>query len=212
MFPLPNGRIRTARDPARTREALLQAAFGEMHRAGFRGADLETMLGRAGVTKGAMYHHFENKEALGYAVVDEVIAGITREKWLLPLEQADDPVEALVRIIRSTSLQPEHIAFGCPLNNLSQEMSPLDEGFREKTRKVFDLWRDAIAGALRRGRARGMIRKDVDPDDAATFLLAAYEGHMSLGKCYQDPKALKAGMKMLVQYLHTLRPPAGDPA
>lgn len=202
--------MRTARDPARTRDALLQAAFGEMHRTGFRGADLESMLGRAGVTKGAMYHHFENKEALGYAVVDEVIAAITREKWVRPLAEADDPVEALVRIVRSTSLDPEHVACGCPLNNLSQEMAPLDEGFRARTRNVFDLWHGAIAGALRRGRARGQVRKDVDPDDAAAFVIAAYEGHMSLGKCYQDAKGLKAGLKMLVQYLQSLRPAAAD--
>jgi len=59
---------------------LLQAAFEEIYKSGFRGTDLETILRAAGVTKGAMYHHFASKEALGYAVVDEIIASITREK------------------------------------------------------------------------------------------------------------------------------------
>src|SRR5690349_7672210 len=76
---------RTARDPARTREAMLAAAFDEMHRSGFRGASLEVILARSGVTKGAMYHHFADKEALGHAVIDDVIAAIMREKWLQPL-------------------------------------------------------------------------------------------------------------------------------
>ncbi|WP_164144447.1 TetR/AcrR family transcriptional regulator, partial [Serratia marcescens] len=52
-----------ARDPARTRTALLGAAFDEMHRSGFRGADVETILDNVGVTKGALYHHFDSKEA-----------------------------------------------------------------------------------------------------------------------------------------------------
>jgi TetR/AcrR family transcriptional regulator, transcriptional repressor for nem operon len=52
-----------------------------MRLSGFRSADVNAILAAAGVTKGALYHHFENKEALGYAVVDEVIASRTREKW-----------------------------------------------------------------------------------------------------------------------------------
>ena len=74
----PNHRTSKVRDPARTRERLLRAAFQEMHRSGFRGADMNAILAAARVTKGALYHHFDSKEALGYAVVDEVLASITR--------------------------------------------------------------------------------------------------------------------------------------
>src|SRR6202041_3327316 len=68
------------RDPERTRGRLLQAAFQEMHRSGFRSADLDAILAAAGVTKGALYYHFDNKKALRYAVVDEVIASNLRQK------------------------------------------------------------------------------------------------------------------------------------
>src|ERR1043166_7935523 len=87
------------RDPGRTRTSLLQAAFGEMHRSGCRGSDLETILHQAGVTKGAMYHHFDNKEAMGYAVVDEVIGEIMRAKWQTPLQEARNPIDALIGIV-----------------------------------------------------------------------------------------------------------------
>jgi AcrR family transcriptional regulator len=200
---------RVARDPERTREALLQAAFGEIYRSGFRGSDVETILGSAGVTKGAMYHHFDNKEALGYAVVDEVVAGIMREKWQSPLQNARDPLDALIGVVRSTSLRPEHVCGGCPLNNLSQEMSPLDEGFRKRTAKVFNEWHGAVAAALRSGKRRGTVRKDVNADEAATFLIAAYEGYMSLAENSQDARGLRAGQKALVRYLETLRPRRG---
>jgi AcrR family transcriptional regulator len=111
---------------------LLQAAFQEVYHSGFQGSDLEAILDRAGVTKGALYHHFENKEALGYAVVDEVLATMMRDKWLRPLEHAKNPIDALARIVRSTSTKPEWLRRGCPINNLAQEMSPLDEGFRRR--------------------------------------------------------------------------------
>jgi len=202
----------TARDPARTRGALLQAAFEEMHRSGFRGSDLETILLKVGVTKGAMYHHFDNKEALGYAVVDEVIAAIMREKWQAPLRAAASPIDALIDIVAGTSLKPEHVRCGCPLNNLAQEMSPLDEGFRKRTAKLFEEWHVAVASALREGKSRGTVRQDVDADETATSLIAAYEGYISLAKCFQSADSLKAGGKTLARYLESLRPPSEDGA
>jgi AcrR family transcriptional regulator len=195
----------TARDPLRTRKRLLQAAFQEVYKSGFQGTDLDTILQVAGVTKGALYHHFENKEALGYAVVDEVITEITREKWLEPLKQSADPISTLSRILVGTSLRPEHVAGGCPWNNLAQEMSPLDEGFRRRLARVFDLWHDAIEDSLRQGQKLGLVRKDIDPDETATFLIAAYEGYISLSKNSQDGRALRAGNKGLARYLETLR-------
>jgi TetR/AcrR family transcriptional repressor of nem operon len=103
----------------------LQAAFKEMHRAGFRSADLDAILARADVTKGALYYHFDNKEALGYAVVDEVITTMMREKWVQPLQNANNPIDTLVDIVQSTSLKLEDLQCGCPLNNLSQRCHPL---------------------------------------------------------------------------------------
>ena len=37
-------------------------------------------------------------------------------------------------------LEGSPLNLGCPLNNLAQEMSPLDEGFRTRTQQVFELW------------------------------------------------------------------------
>jgi TetR/AcrR family transcriptional regulator, transcriptional repressor for nem operon len=194
-----------ARDPIRTREALLSAAFAEIHRSGFRGADVNSILRAAGVTKGALYHHFENKDALGYAIVDEVVADIMRQKWQVPLRDAENPINALVGIVKGTPLGKHDIELGCPLNNIAQEMSPLDEGFRRRTAKLFREWQSAIAKALREGKERGVVDKRVDPDESSMFLVAAYEGYISLAKNSQDVAGLKAGLGAMVGYLNTLR-------
>jgi TetR/AcrR family transcriptional regulator, transcriptional repressor for nem operon len=198
---------RTPRDPDATRAGLLRAAFQEVHRSGFQGTDLDTILRAAGVTKGALYHHFENKDALGYALVDEFLMDLTREKWLRPLAEAADPIEALSHIVRSTSLKPRDVENGCPVNNLAQEMAPLDEGFRRRVARVFDEWRGGVAAALRSGQRRGLVRAGLDPDETATFFIAAYEGFISLAKAAQDPRVLAAGRKSLVRHLESLRSP-----
>jgi len=195
------------RDPERTRKRLLKAAFQEIHLSGFRSADMNAILAQAGVTKGALYYHFDSKEALGYAVVDEVIADITRDKWLHPLRNPTNPVDTLVAIVQSTAVKPQDLQRGCPLNNLAQEMSPIDEGFRRRTARLFKHWHDAIARALRTGQKQGAVRSNVDPDEAATFLIAAYEGYFSLAKNSQDAQVLRSGLRSLIGYLEGLRAP-----
>jgi TetR/AcrR family transcriptional repressor of nem operon len=196
----------TARDPERTRGRLLQAAFAEMHRSGFRSADLEVILATAGVTKGALYYHFDNKEALGYAVVDEIVASQTREKWVRPLQDAKNPIDTLIRIVQSISVRPKDIEQGCPLINLSVEMSPLDEGFRKRTARIFRDWHDAIALGLREGQKRGVVRRGVNVNETATFLIAAFEGYVFLAKNSQDARTLRAGQRNVSRHLESLRP------
>jgi TetR/AcrR family transcriptional regulator, transcriptional repressor for nem operon len=128
---------------------------------------------------------------------------------LWPLRNAKNPIDALVDIVQSTSLRPEDLQCGCPLNNLSQEMSPLDEGFRRRTAKVFKDWHDAIAVALREGRKRGVVRSDVDAHETATFLIAAYEGYISLAKNSQDVRVLQSGQRSVIRHLESLRPVRG---
>ena len=195
----------TPRNPRRTRERLLRAAFQEVYKSGFRGTDLETILSTARVTKGALYHHFASKEALGYAVVDEVILGITHDKWLQPLKNTKNPIDALVTVLPSRSTEPEELQCGCPLNNLAQEMSPLDEGFRVRLAKVFSAWHQGISRALREGQKLGLVRSEVEPDETATFLIAAFEGCMSLAKNSQDVLVLRSIKKSVIRYLESLR-------
>src|ERR1700683_107785 len=161
------GRRATSRNSERTRALLLQAAFEEIYRSGFRSADLEAILAAAGVTKGALYYHFDNKEALGYAVVDEVMASDLHRKWVQPLRNTKDPIDALVRIVQSESLKREDVRRGCPLLNLSQEMSGIDEGFSRRTARLFRDWHDAVAGALRAGQKRGLGGSDIEAEETA---------------------------------------------
>jgi TetR/AcrR family transcriptional regulator, transcriptional repressor for nem operon len=195
------------RDPERTRERLLQAASREVYRSGFQSASLDAILAAAGVTKGALYHHFGSKEALGYAVVDEVIAPDVHGTWVRPLQGGKDGIEALIGIVQDISVRPEDVRGGCQLNNLAQEMSPLDAGFRKRLSEVFDAWREAVAFVLQEGQIHGRIRRDVEPVDAAGLLIAMVEGYGSLAKNAQDPKVMKAGIRNIVAWLRSLRPP-----
>ena len=92
------------------------------------------------------------------------------------------------------------------MNNLAQEMSPLDAGFRKRLETIFDAWREAAASVLREGQIHGSVRRDVEPTDAAGLLIAMVEGYASLAKNAQDPKVMNAGIRNIVDWLRSLRP------
>src|ERR1700678_4704990 len=108
----PKRRAISLRDPERTRERLLRAASREIYRTGFQSASLDTILSSAGVTKGALYHHFENKEALGYAVVEEVISRNVRRTWVQPLLNGKNTIEHPLVIVLIIYLLPRGVCVG----------------------------------------------------------------------------------------------------
>ena len=201
---------RRNRDPDRTRERLLDAGFREIFHEGFQTASLDTIVEGAGVTKGALYHHFDNKKALGYAVLEEVIGGLLDQRWLAPLVDAPDPIEALVGAVRAAAAG--ECENGCPLNNLAQEMSGTDEGFQRRVDRLYRRWEAGFAAALASGQAKGLIRTDVDVDTVATFLVSSIEGALGLAKNRKDAQPLNACVEGLTRYLETLRAKDETPA
>jgi AcrR family transcriptional regulator len=211
--PQPLRPVQTGkRNPDRTREVLLQAAFEEIHRAGFQAASIDAILARTGVTKGALYYHFPTKTQLGYAVVDEVIRRRILQRWGHELREGEDPIAHLVEKLRFEAKHCWPLAalqIGCPVNNLANEMSPIDEGFRQRIEHVFQDWQAIIARMIQQGQESGHVRADVKPEQVATFFVAAVEGTISMAKNAQDPKLLQNNFTMLRTYLTALRPASG---
>jgi AcrR family transcriptional regulator len=196
-----------AKNPDLTRAKLLEAGFQEVYEHGFRSASIDSILARAGVTKGALYHHFPSKQALGYALVEEVIGGLMVERLLAPLRDTDDPITALQQ--HGLGIVEDHCddacTRGCPLNNLAQEMSNEDEGFRQRVEAVHKALQDGVAEALRRGQVAGTVRADIDPDRIAAFHLAAASGIMGAAKSSQDREVMRNLVLTGNEFLETLR-------
>src|SRR6266508_6488652 len=88
------------RAPEETRRRILNAAFVEFYRTGFQGGSINHIVDQAGTTKGALFHHFDGKNDLGYAVVEEVIRPLIKARWLDPLASSSDPIADLKRTLR----------------------------------------------------------------------------------------------------------------
>jgi len=203
-----NMAMEPTRQPDLTRQSILSAAFCEIHRSGFQAASIANILANTGLTKGALYHHFPTKQALGLAVIEEVIKARLEGLLFKRLRESEEPVETLLDIIATIDkkVPSDFVMLGCPLNNLMQEMSALDEIFQERLNGVLSIWQKTVEDALRRGQKQGEIRSDVDYKAAALFIVSAWEGCIGVAKNMQSPKAFGVCMQQLHGYVQGLMP------
>jgi TetR/AcrR family transcriptional regulator, transcriptional repressor for nem operon len=199
---------RTARDADATRQRIIRAAFLEFYRNGFQGGSINDIVSAGGVTKGALFHHFPTKQALGYAVVDEFIAPLLLERWLTPLDDSADPIADLKHAFRKyvkEDIESGSWVQGCPLNNLAQEMSPLDEGFHSRIDRLYTLWRKGFAAALACGMKAGKVSKRIDPKSVAAMLVAGQMGIWGSGKSSHSKSVMVQANEALCDYLDSMK-------
>jgi AcrR family transcriptional regulator len=197
------------RNAEQTRERILMATFDLMFKNGYQGMRVDQILATTGLAKGALYHHFSNKQSLGYAVVDELLQGRIQEFWINPLAECDNPIETINTILQGhvneMQCHPEQMALGCPLNNISQEMAGLDEGFKERLEKIYDTWTGAISDALTKGQQKGQVKQDLEPDVAAIFMISSMQGIIGAAKCMQNADMFGKLIGALCDYVSGLR-------
>jgi TetR/AcrR family transcriptional regulator, transcriptional repressor for nem operon len=200
---------KTRKTPEETRGRILQAAFEEFYLHGFQGGSLNRIVEGAGLTKGAMFHYFEGKSDLGYAVLEEVIRPQMKQRWFDPLTISINPIDDLkqtMQLFAREEIENDRIAHGCPLNNLAQEMAPLDEGFRLRIEKLYVEWRECLEAALERGIKLGKVREDIAPRNVAALIVAALEGMIGTAKNAQSGELLKTAGTAFFGYLDSLKP------
>lgn len=199
----------TERNAEQTRTRILEAAREEIFQNGYQGMRIDAILQKTKLAKGALYHYFPNKLALGYAVVDEVLMGHFQTVWEENLLLHKNPLTTLQQmfVYKAESFQNAASFNGCPLNNLNQEMAAIDDGFHQRLEKVFENAHMTIVHALEQGQVDGLVRKDINPVRISMFIFSSYQGIMGAAKCMQAPELLGDLFGTLNDYIDTLRAP-----
>jgi AcrR family transcriptional regulator len=185
-------------DPEAMRRRVLDAAAEAFQSAGYHSTSTHDIMRAAGVTGGALHHHFPSKKALAVAVIRERVAKAVERTWIEPVRSARTAAQGILTVFEQISkgLDERNAVLGCPLGNLAIELSLADPDFRQAIQEVFEHWRTAIAQKLRADRAAGIL-PELDPDAFATFVVAAYSGAIALAKAEQAADPLKACARQL---------------
>lgn len=191
---------------AATRLAILQKAFALIYVNGYQATSIDDIIAQTQVTKGAFFYHFKNKDEMGLAMINEIMHPAMYHAFITPLLNATDPAAGLYKMMKHLLLEDPNfiVKYGCPAINLIEEMSPLSQAFNKAIGRLVLQWQEAIEQSLKKGKAAGKIRKDVQTASAAYFIMSGYGGIRNLGKIY-GKDCYKPYLKELKKYLDHLQ-------
>jgi len=208
------------RDPIRTRRAILDAAYVEVRRHGFRKLKTDRVLDAVGLTKGALYHHFHNKQALGCALIEEWVGPDLFEQWVEPIERAADPVEALARLLERWARETKKgdLVEGGAFTRLADELGAEGEAYASRLARIQTEWRERWVRAFANAAREGRLRRSVDPERTAALVIACVQGLEVAGRIAPTKAFWRTGVEALVHWVRSgshaskgTKPPASPP-
>ncbi|WP_428740981.1 TetR/AcrR family transcriptional regulator [Tenacibaculum sp.] len=188
---------------ANTRATILQQAFELIYQKGYQSTSIDEIIATTKVTKGAFYYHFKNKNEMGFALIKEVIQPKTIDISISFLSSSVNPSNALYKMIENLLLNNSTltIEYGCPLGNLVQEMSPINNDFKKILEEVKNLWLKAITTFIKNGQDNNTIANHFNAEEVTEFIISSYWGVRNLGKLDTTNKTYTNYLKQLKFYL-----------
>jgi TetR/AcrR family transcriptional regulator, transcriptional repressor for nem operon len=192
------------KQPAVTRQAILAAAGEGFAACGYAATGLGDIGSRAGLTKGALFHHFPDKRTLAADwITSEVRTGIDAE-WIGPLDEIRS-LDALKSFCRSRCLDLGTVDPLSALVAITAETAHAEPHLREASAGVFTALRQSFADLISRGKSDGWIHRSIQPASEAAFIVSSVAGLTVTAKADPTDATRRAGADALGAYLETLR-------
>ena len=166
-----------------TRRKIIETAvelFGEI---GYGETGLADVLQRAGVSKGAFYYHFDSKEAVATAIIDE----FNNRAVAAVAGNFDSAAPNLDGIIKST-FAVQGLMHRDPTTQIGQKLAQALNQVSSAGSRVYAGWTVAFVDMADGVAQAGGLRTDVDPVDVGEAIWAGVLGsHLVSAACGDDP-------------------------
>lgn len=180
------------------RERLIDTTFDEVYEKGYQAASLSDILTKAGVHKGSMYHFFANKKEMAMTAISEKMSARFTFRYGKITEMENGYIDALFETLLDTSLRD--FRRGCPLANIVQEMSNLDDDFDKLSKKFYANFREEIKKILDKAVEGGEL-KPCDTTALALFVTIVIEGAILAAKATGETNDYVSSIHSLQHYI-----------
>lgn len=171
---------KTKEEAAATRDRILDAAEQLFSEQGVSRTTLQHIATAAGVTRGAIYWHFDDKSALFNAMMERAILPLERARALL--DHVTDDTDPLLQL-RDFMLEALGVAVSDPQARRVFEIATLKIEFveemdavRQRRKQNLEAWMVRSEACVRAGIERGLVRTDADPRVAAIAMWVLVDG------------------------------------
>jgi len=192
---------------ANTRLTILNKAFELIYSKGYQTTSIDDIIATTQVTKGAFYYHFKTKDEMGVAIIEEILKPTMQESFINPIENSENPLDDFYNMISYLLLKDPflQVKYGCPVGNLTQEMTPWNNQFSNALLELVNQWKITIEKSVVNAQKSGLIRKDVNGEQVAYFMMSGYWGIRNFGKLQDNNSCYLVYLKEFRNYLNSLK-------
>jgi TetR/AcrR family transcriptional repressor of nem operon len=189
-----------------SRERLLDAALKLIREKGYAATTVDELCASAGVTKGAFFHHFSSKEALGVAAANHWSALTGAFFASAPYHDFADPLDRVLGYVefRRAILKGELPEFTCLVGTMVQEIYETNPAIRDACRDSIFGHASTLAKDLREAKMRHAPDADWTADGLALHTQAVLQGAFVLAKAGNDVALAVESADHLRRYLEFL--------
>jgi TetR/AcrR family transcriptional regulator, transcriptional repressor for nem operon len=189
---------------------LLDAAFSLVREKGYSSSSVDELCARAGVTKGAFFHHFKSKDALAVAAANHwsEVTGAFFES--APYHQQSDPLDRVLGYLqfRKSILKGDVAEFTCLVGTMVQEAYDSSPEIRDACEASISGHAAKLEADIAAAMARYGIRGPWTAQSLALHTQAVLQGAFILAKAKGHAAVAAASVDHLYRYIELLFQPS----
>ncbi|MCL5028032.1 MAG: TetR/AcrR family transcriptional regulator [Bacteroidetes bacterium] len=179
----------------RTRQYIIEKAAPIFNKKGYSGTSLSDLIEATGLTKGAIYGNFRNKDEIAIESY-EFNLSLIRDVINLTQTNEDNAVNKLLFIPKFYRNKFRELGAlgGCPILNAAIEADDNNQLLHKKVQQTINNWKGSIEKIVNEGRAKGQIKKEVVSSQFASVIISLIEGGIMLTMILNDPNPMMSSL------------------
>lgn len=186
------------RDPEYTRTKILHRSGMLFNTRGYKATSISDITDVTGLTKGAIYTHFKNKEDLERMALAKMAESMY-EKMRAAIKgeaTAGRKLRAMFRFFESYITDPPFKG-GCPLMNAAIESDDANPVLKKEALKILNTLRNSVVTVIENGIKHRQLKSGVNAEFYATLIIASLEGAIMMGKLQDNNEDIRRILKHL---------------
>ncbi|WP_436514858.1 TetR/AcrR family transcriptional regulator [Ekhidna sp. To15] len=194
-----------ARNSEHTKQLIIDKALPIFNTKGYAAASISDITAATGITKGAIYGNFKNKDEVATAAFEKGVQIVTSEisKRVRGAKNAPDKLRAIMDFYEEYINKPP-IPGGCPVLNSSIEADDSLPFLRSRVIRSIALLKGSVMKMVNRGILEGQIKRDVDVEEFTNFFYSVSEGVISLSRIEGDGRSFAFVKKFVYRQIEEI--------
>jgi TetR/AcrR family transcriptional regulator, transcriptional repressor for nem operon len=181
-----------------TRQMIIEKAAPIFNKKGYLGTSISDLTKSTGLTKGAIYGNFNDKNEIALAAFDFNVKKVVDE-LMAEVFKSDDAIEMLLSVAEFflKNAAEFYKRGGCPIVNAAVDSDDINISLNRKVKEKIEGLRVMIAKIVEAGIEKGKIASSINPDSFASVAISMIEGGSLLSKATGDMHYLQSSIGQL---------------